>query len=126
MPGATVSQSTTYHGTLTAATVDKVTITNPNATLTVTNRVGATSGAQNEIYFTVTGVTPTVGGTGNTAGDMVYVLPNITSALAVRIPQPVFGTYAMVKAGQTGATGNPGCLVQLISTGSPNYSVELI
>lgn len=126
MAGATVSQNTTYHGTLQASTVDKVTILTPNTTLTVTNRVGATSGAQNEIYFTVAGPTPTVGGTGNTAGDKVFVLPNIVSAVTVNIPQPAFGTQAMVTAGQTGATGNPGCLIQLISTGTPNYSVELI
>lgn len=84
------------HGTLVAATVDTVTFTGIDFNeVEVLNRNGAA-----EIYFTVDGTAPTVGGTN------CYVLPAAITSAIVGVPT-------------TGAT-----VVKLISAGTPTYSVS--
>ena len=105
----TATKEQCYHGTLVAATVDTVNILNPSPTVTVVNRSGVS-----EIYFTINGVAPTVG------GDNTYVLPAVIGALAIKVPQPTgpgAGGYS---------AANPAFQVQLISSGTPTYSVEVI
>lgn len=86
------------HVTLVAATVARVDLpTNPGR-IEVLNRDGAA-----EVYFTVNGKTPTVG------GNDTYVLPAAISSVEVSRPRT---TSAAV--------------VKLISTGTPKVSVTAL
>lgn len=90
-----------YHSTLVASTVDTVTLDKGAEYVTVVNRSGAA-----EIYFTVgTTVTPPAAPT--VGGNDTYVLP--ASIGLVRV-----------------ASGIGPVQIQLISTGTPTYSVEVI
>lgn len=90
-----------YHSTLVASTVDTVTLDKGAEYITVVNRSGAA-----EIYFTVgTTVTPPAAPT--VGGNDTYVLPAATSSVRV-------------------ASGIGPIEVQVISAGTPTYSVEVI
>jgi Chitobiase/beta-hexosaminidase C-terminal domain len=95
MASYTVTRSA--HETLAATTEDDVTITDPQVDVAVTNRSGSA-----EIYFTIDGSTPTVG------GENTFVLPAATCSREVSSDK--FNTATPV--------------VKLISTGTPDYSVE--
>lgn len=85
------------HSALTAATIDTVTVTAPQVEVCLTNRTGA-----DEIYFTIDGTAPTVG------GQNCFVLP---AAICSRtIQKNAFGATVAV--------------VKLISAGTDSYSVE--
>lgn len=89
-----------HNGTLTAATVDTVTL-RACKTVTVVNQTGASP-----IYFTLGTVdtpraAPTVG------GDDCYMLPAVIGALTIPVTTP--STSPIV--------------VQVISAGTPGYSV---
>jgi hypothetical protein len=86
-----------YHGTLTASTVDTVTLSRSYARVEVINR-----GGTNEIFFTTDGSVPTV------LGDNCFVVTNQAGASDIR---PNF----------TGVQNQ--CVVKLISTGAMTYSV---
>lgn len=90
------------HSTLTAATVASVTLDPGSVSITVTNRAGT-----GEIYFTVDGTTPTIGGT------------NCYVSLGAR-------TVLAKDAGPSGQFGGgpSSAVVKLISTAALPYSVE--
>jgi hypothetical protein len=88
----TATAALAYHGTLVASTVASVLITGADGTVEVINRSGSA-----EIYFTVNGVVPTVGGTD------CFVVP------------AAIGSYVVV------SSASP--TVQLISSGTPTFSV---
>lgn len=94
---ATVSKNRAYHGTLVASTVDTVTLSRTYARVQVINR-----GGTSEIYWTTNGTNPTVG------GDDCYVVAS---------PIGSSDTRANFQAPQNT------CVVKLISTGNPTYSV---
>jgi hypothetical protein len=94
---ATVNKNRAYHGTLTAATVDTVNLSRVYGRVQVLNRGGA-----NEIYWTTDGTAPTVG------GDNCWVVPSQVGASDIRA--------------NSQAQSNT-CVVKLISTGTPTYSV---
>jgi hypothetical protein len=84
------------HRTLVAATVDRITLTDSNfGQVEVLNRDGVA-----EIYFTVDGADPTVG------GDGTHVLPASVGAVVVR------------------SSGRQATVVKLISSGTPKYSIR--
>lgn len=83
------------HQTIVAATVDTVTFGVDFNEVEVLNRSGSA-----EIYFTVDGTTPTVGGTN------CFVVPAAISSAIVGVPT-------------VGPT-----VVKLISSGTPTYSVS--
>lgn len=83
------------HLTLTAATVDQVTLPGNYGRVEVLNRDGS-----DEIYFTVDGATPTVG------GDGTHVLPAQIGAVVVP------------------SSGRGATVVRLISAGTPAYSIR--
>lgn len=115
MAAVTITQQNAYHGTLTANAADNVTLLNPSGTITVINRSGTS-----EIYFTTDGTsvaTAATQATGGTGGNNSYVLPASIGALTVTQTQA---------ASVRGATAPPGVKIQLISTGTPTYSVEVI
>jgi hypothetical protein len=85
------------HATLTANTVDTVTLPVEATLVEVLNRDGAA-----EIYFTVDGSVPTVG------GDDTQVLPASVGGLEFGSPQ----------IAQT--------VVKLISSGTPKYTVRVV
>jgi hypothetical protein len=89
------SGSWSVHRTLAAATVDRLTFGGNFGQVEVLNRSGAA-----EIYFTVDGADPTVG------GSSTHVLPATISALVVR------------------SGGRANTTVKLISSGTPTYSVR--
>lgn len=91
---ATISK----HATLVAATVDTVTLPGAVNSVEVLNRDGVA-----EIYFTVDGTTPTVG------GDDTQVLPATIGGIEVDTSQGVADT---------------GTVVKLISSGTPKYTVR--
>lgn len=91
---ATHSVALAKHATLSASTVDTITLTNDFQTVEVVHR---TSTAADPIYFTVDGSTPTVG------GDNTYVV----------MP----GGWKSVRAWANSD------VVKLISAGTPAYSV---
>lgn len=101
MAGATVTKKYAYHGTADGTDVDKVTLTQPTDSYTFVNR------GSNEIYVTVDGTAPTVG------GDNTYVVPS-GFICAIPIPQP-----ATVRGEQPA-----GIQAQIISGESNAYSVE--
>lgn len=107
MPGTSATAERAYHGTITANNVDTICIVNPWPTLTIVNR------GTSEIYFTVGSSqnppTPAVLGTVNS-----FVLPSNNGA-AVTIITP-----------QEYLSPPQGVVVSLISSGSPQYSVEAI
>lgn len=82
------------HGTLSSSVVATVTLTEDARTVTVVNRSGSA-----EIFFTVTGVAPTVN------GDDCEILPATISSVTVS------------------ATAHGAPVVKLISSGTPSYSV---
>ena len=82
-----------HHGTLVASTAAAVTLLRADQAVEVVNRSGSA-----EIYFTVDGSTPTVG------GDDCYVVPASVSSYVV-------------------AVGEAEVTVTLISSGTPTYSV---
>jgi len=95
---AIYTAATEVHETLAASTVDTVTLTAINGSVTVINRSGTS-----EIYFTVavsSPVVPTIGGAN------IYVLPAATCS-----PQIPFA-------------GSKQVAVSLISSGTPTYSIE--
>lgn len=83
------------HETLVASTADSVTFTDDITEVEVLNRDGAA-----EIYFTVDGSTPTVG------GENCRVLPAAIGGLELRVEH--------------------GDVVKLISSGTPTYSVSVV
>jgi len=86
------------HATLIATTVDSVTITEKRFdAVEVTNRDGAA-----EIYYTIDGSTPAVG------ADNTWVLP---AAVSSRVHD---------------AAGDGNVKVELISAGTPKYSVSKV
>lgn len=95
MADHTVTRSA--HETLTAATIDTVTVSDPQVDVAVTNR-----GGSDEIYFTIDGSAPTVG------GENTFVLPAAVCSRVVSSDK--FNTATPV--------------VKLISSGTPAYSVE--
>lgn len=97
MADVTLSTAWSVHRTLVASTVDRLTFGSNFVQVEVVNRDGAA-----EIYFTVDGTDPTVGGT-NT-----HVLPAAIGAVVV----------AASKRATT--------VVRLISSGTPAYSVRSV
>jgi hypothetical protein len=91
----TATATPNYHGQLAANTVDVVTMNADWESIQVVNRSGTA-----EIYFTVDRATPTVG------GPDCYVLP---ACLGVATP--------------TGINFNAVTVIQLISSGTPTYSI---
>lgn len=86
------------HATLAAATVDSVTVGESRFdAIEVSNRDGAA-----EIYFTVDGSTPTVG------GDDTWALPAAVCSRVIAAP------------------GDGAEVVKLISSGTPKYSVQKV
>ena len=83
--------------TLSAATVDTVTLSRPGSKVEVLNHDGVAA-----IYFTVDGSTPTV------AGAATYVIPAAAGALEVNAED-----------------AQPPTVVKLISAGTPTYSVTV-
>ena len=99
---ASGSANVTYYSTIAAvSTVETVTLQAFFPSVIVTNRQ-ATSPA--EIYFTTDGSVPLVG------GDNTFMVPAVTGA-------------RVVVANRAGAT-NTKTVVNLISIGTPAYSVE--
>lgn len=96
---ATYSQATAAHETLTASTVDTVTLTQNGRSVTVVNRTGTS-----EIYFTAA-VSPTTAATPTVGGANCWVLPASVSSLRLQLGT---GSYN----------------VALISSGTMAYSVE--
>lgn len=96
---ATHAVTRSASGTLTANTVDTVTLSDNASRIQVTNRSGAS-----EIYFSIDGTTPTVG------GDDTFILP---AAIGSRV----------VSSDDVGVDITT---VKLISTGTPTYSVEAL
>jgi hypothetical protein len=94
---ATVAKAKAYHGTLVAATVDTVTLSRVYGRVQVLNRGGAS-----EIYWTTNGSNPTVG------GDDCFVVASVVGASDTRA--------------NSQAQSNT-CVVKLISSGTPTYSV---
>jgi hypothetical protein len=90
-----VTATPNYHGQLAANTVDVVTMNADWESIQVVNRSGTA-----EIYFTVNGTAATVGGAN------CYVLP---ACLGVATP--------------TGINFNAVTVIQLISSGTPTYSI---
>jgi hypothetical protein len=89
-----------YAKTLTAETVDTVTVKSPSAYIELITDGSAA------IYFTIDGTAPTVGGAN------CYVLPAVPSVREIR-----------VRASElTDASGN--LAVKLISAGTPEYHVS--
>lgn len=73
----------TYHGTLTAGTVDRVALTRDATAVEVLNR-----SATDEIYFTVDGPDPAVAAAGTqvvTAGSALEVAANASAVTTVRL-----------------------------------------
>lgn len=101
---ATYSDARSVHHTLAASTTDTVTLTGAWRQVMVTNRSGSA-----EIYVTVDGTTPTVG------GNSTYVLP---AAVGSR----VFTISATPLNPRGNATASS--VTTLISSGTPTYSVE--
>ena len=87
-----------YHGTLTATTVDTVTLSQGTSAVEVYNRAAA-GGA--DIYVTTTNIDPTVGG-----NDCYIITPQTSDLL------PTFRD-----------SGNKAATVKIISSGTPSYSV---
>lgn len=99
---ASASAFKTYHGTLTANTVDTVSLTVWTRYVLVINK------SSDVIYATTDGSTPAV------KGEDTYCVPANTSKLLFNEgvePEPALSV--------SGAT-----VVKLISTGTPDYSVE--
>lgn len=94
---ATHTVVTWYHGTLSNAAVDAITISNPWPSITVINRDGT-----GEIYFTVDGSTPTPG------EDNTYVVPATIGTATVQSPNSP--TVNLIASGST----------------TPKYSVGII
>lgn len=90
---ATYSAASTQHQTLTANTVDTVTLDGDYDTVEVFNR-----GSTGDIYFRVDGTAPTVGG----AGSFI-----VTPGMSLIVDPPTSGNS----------------VVKLISSGTPPYSV---
>lgn len=91
-----------YHSTLSANTVDTVTLTAWSRYVLVINR------SSDVIYATTDGTAPTVG------GDDTYCVPANSSKMLFNEgvqPEPALGVAAS-------------SVVKLISTGTPAYSVE--
>lgn len=103
---ANYAAAVAVHETLTASTVDEVTLTAPITEVTVLNRTGAA-----EIYFTAgSGNSPPAAPT--VAGGNCYVVPAALGSLTVQV------NYGF-------SPGNP-CLVYLISAAAESYSVEAL
>lgn len=85
------------HQTLSASEIDTVTVTEPQIDIELTNRTGTS-----EIYFTIDGSDPTVG------GESCFVLPAAVCSRVVSSDK--FNT--------------PTALIKLISAGAEAYSVE--
>lgn len=99
MAAVTVTKNRAYHGTLTASAVDTVTLSRAGAAVKIINR-----GGTNEIYYTLDGTAPTVG------GDDCFVVPNQAGASDTRV--------------NTQGASNT-CVVKLISSGAMTYSVQV-
>ena len=87
------------HSTLTAATVETVTIDRNASTVRVMNRDGAA-----EIYYTLDGSAPTVG------GATTYALPAAISSEDRPVPSVTSATT----------------VVKMISSGTPKFSVQVL
>jgi hypothetical protein len=103
---ANYSAATAVHETLTASTVDQVTLTGQAVEVTVLNRTGTA-----EIYFTAGSAdyppaTPSVG------ASNCYVMPAAIGSVTVQVPA------ADISVGSL--------LVYLISSGAESYSVEVL
>lgn len=109
---AKYTAATAVHATLTASTVDVVTLTDvasgagvAKPTITVVNRSGTA-----EIYFTVS-VTGTFPAEPTVGGDNTYVVPAAISSLSVPVYPGVSGDSAVVK---------------VISSAAAKYSVQAL
>lgn len=115
MPGANATANVAYHGTLQAATVDYVTIQSPCKTVTIVNRTGGS-----EIFFNVNQVAnPAVNGLNS------YIAPAAVGAVTVNANPNSSNTPLPQAAGQPAQTTGA-MLIQLISTGTPTYTVEVL
>ena len=116
MAGTTVTKSVAYNGTTTAASVDYVCLTNPNATATVLNR-----DSTNGLWVTFDGVTvPTVG------GDNCYFVP-AGAALTRRCNQQGDSPKHVFNPSGIGSNQTGSIMVMLIpAAGTPAYSVEIL
>lgn len=103
---ANYSAVTAVHETLTASSVDEVTLTAPAAEVTVLNRTGTA-----EIYFT-TGSADYPPGTPSVGGSNCYVMPAAVGSVTVQVQPADISVGAL--------------LVYLISSGAESYSVEVL
>lgn len=99
---ATYTAVSEAHETLTASTVDTVTLTGNTSSVTVVNRTGTA-----EIYFTIATGTAAVPAVPTVGGANTYVLPATDCSLRL-------------------AVGGQPVAVSLISSGTMAYSVEAI
>lgn len=93
---ATGSANVAYHGTLSASTVDTITVAQAGVTVEVINRTGTA-----EIYFTVNGATPTVGAADTfvvPSAVMSYVVTNNGAQAVVRLISSGAEAYSVVGA----------------------------